>query len=231
MREPDQLVGRLAHRGEHRDDLRARLVRGDEPLGDALQLVGVADRGAAELHDDEPGRARRCAATAGTASNSIVVILRQCRQAMRRRSSTLREWVVRRSSARSASACCRGRSGSSESLKPHHVTNRWDLAWSGFDTGLAVLFLATAFAAYRRSPWVGALAAATGTLLVTDAWFDVVLESHADELRQSIAARGLRRAAAGGLLLLDRLPDRALPRAGARAGATSRAGRRAPGRG
>ena len=50
-----------------------------------------------------------------------------------------------------------------------------------------MLFLATAFAAYRRSPWVGALAGATGTLLVTDAWFDVVLESHADELRQSIA--------------------------------------------
>ena len=36
------------------------------------------------------------------------------------------------------------------------------------------------------SPWVGALAAATGTMLVVDAWFDIVLESHADELRQSI---------------------------------------------
>jgi len=74
----------------------------------------------------------------------------------------------------------------SAALKPHHVTERWDLAWSGFDTGLALLFLATALSAHRRSPWVGALAAATGTLLVTDAWFDVVLESHADELRQSI---------------------------------------------
>jgi hypothetical protein len=74
----------------------------------------------------------------------------------------------------------------SESLKPHHVTNRWDLAWSGFDTGLALFFLATAYAAYKRSPWVGALAAATGTMLVIDAWFDIVLESHADELRQSI---------------------------------------------
>jgi hypothetical protein len=74
----------------------------------------------------------------------------------------------------------------SESLSPHHETDRWDLAWSGFDSGLAVLFLATAFAAYRRSPWVGACAAATGALLVTDAWFDIVLESHADELRFSI---------------------------------------------
>ena len=44
----------------------------------------------------------------------------------------------------------------------------------------------TAFAAWRRSPWVGALAAATGTLLVTDAWFDIVLESHSDELRNAV---------------------------------------------
>ncbi|HZT91413.1 MAG TPA: hypothetical protein VFA05_05170 [Gaiellaceae bacterium] len=72
------------------------------------------------------------------------------------------------------------------SLSPQHVTDSWNLAWSGFDSGLAVLFIATALAAYRRSPWVGALAAATGTLLVTDAWFDIVLESHADERRFSI---------------------------------------------
>ena len=74
----------------------------------------------------------------------------------------------------------------SSSLPHHHVTTRWDVAWSGFDTGLALFFLATATAAYLRSPWVGALAAATGTMLIVDAWFDIVLESHADELRQSI---------------------------------------------
>jgi hypothetical protein len=104
---------------------------------------------------------------------------------MRLRPSSLREWVV----------IVFGLIGLgllpwtlwlSESLKPHHVTNSWDLAWSGFDTGLALLFIATAWAAHRRSPWVGALAAATGTLLVTDAWFDIVLESHADERRNAI---------------------------------------------
>jgi hypothetical protein len=72
------------------------------------------------------------------------------------------------------------------SLEPHHETTRWDLAWSGFDTALAVMFLLTALAAWRRSPWVGIAAGATGTLLVTDAWFDVVLESHSDELRVAI---------------------------------------------
>ena len=105
---------------------------------------------------------------------------------MRFRSWTFREWVVIGFAAIGL-ALLPWTIWLSESLKPHHVTDRWDLAWSGFDTGLAVLFLATAFAAYRRSPWVGALAGATGTLLVTDAWFDVVLESHADELRKSIA--------------------------------------------
>ncbi len=56
VREPDQLVRRLAHRREHRDDLRAGLPGRDEALRDALQLVRVADGRAAELHDDEPGR-------------------------------------------------------------------------------------------------------------------------------------------------------------------------------
>ena len=74
----------------------------------------------------------------------------------------------------------------SASLKPHHVTERWDIAWSGFDTGLALAFVTTGWAAWRRSPWVGSMAAMTGTLLLTDAWFDVVLESHGDELRRSL---------------------------------------------
>ncbi len=74
----------------------------------------------------------------------------------------------------------------SSSLSPRHETQHWDLAWSGFDTGLALAFLATALAAWRRSPWVGACAAATGTLLLTDAWFDVILESHSDELRNAL---------------------------------------------
>jgi hypothetical protein len=66
----------------------------------------------------------------------------------------------------------------STSLQPHHETERWDVAWSGFDSGLALAFILTALAAWRRSPWVSAGAAATGTLLLVDAWFDIVLESH-----------------------------------------------------
>jgi hypothetical protein len=101
------------------------------------------------------------------------------------RSWTLRHWVVAGFGA-AGLALLPWTVWLSASLSPHHVTERWDLAWSGFDTGLAILFVATAVAAHRRSAWVAALAAATGTLLITDAWFDVILESHADAMRNAV---------------------------------------------
>ena len=79
----------------------------------------------------------------------------------------------------------------SASLPPQHHSAHWDVAWSGFDVGLAVCFCGTAVAAYRRSPWVGAFAAATGTLLLTDAWFDVILESHGSEAETAILEAAL----------------------------------------
>jgi hypothetical protein len=50
----------------------------------------------------------------------------------------------------------------------------WDLAWSGFDIGLAVALGLTAGALFRRSPWLLTAAGASAALLVCDAWFDVV---------------------------------------------------------
>ena len=38
----------------------------------------------------------------------------------------------------------------SASLKPHHVTRHWDLAWSGFDSGLALAFLLTGTVVVER---------------------------------------------------------------------------------
>jgi hypothetical protein len=69
----------------------------------------------------------------------------------------------------------------SASLPAHHATENWDLAWSGFDTALAAAFLLTAVAAWRGSSWLEACAAATGTLLLADAWFDIMLESRGTE--------------------------------------------------
>ena len=104
---------------------------------------------------------------------------------MRFRPSTLREWVALAFAA-AGLGLLPWTIWLSQWLPPRHESVRWDLAWSGFDTGLALAFVFTAVAAWRRSPWVAAGAAATGTLLVTDAWFDVILESHSDELRISI---------------------------------------------
>ena len=74
----------------------------------------------------------------------------------------------------------------SSTLPPRHDSAHWDVAWSGFDVALALALCGTALAAWRRSPWVGALAGATGTLLVTDAWFDIVLESHGSEATTAV---------------------------------------------
>ncbi|HEX4520029.1 MAG TPA: hypothetical protein VH063_10660 [Gaiellaceae bacterium] len=66
-------------------------------------------------------------------------------------------------------------------LPTRHLTHHYRLAWVGFDIWLAIAFGATAIAALRLSPWLQALAALTGTMLLCDAWFDVVTAASGDE--------------------------------------------------
>ena len=66
-------------------------------------------------------------------------------------------------------------------LPTRHVTHHYRLAWVGFDIGLAIAFAATAIAVLRASPWLQPLAALTGTMLLCDAWFDVVTATSSDE--------------------------------------------------
>jgi hypothetical protein len=67
------------------------------------------------------------------------------------------------------------------SLPTRHVTRHYDVAWVGFDIALAGAFAATAYAAVRATPWLQALAAVTGTMLLCDAWFDTVTSTSHDE--------------------------------------------------
>jgi hypothetical protein len=60
------------------------------------------------------------------------------------------------------------------SLPSRKVAHHWDLAWAGFDVVLAAALLLTAFALLTRRPVASSFAAATGALLLADAWFDVV---------------------------------------------------------
>src|SRR5688572_6494393 len=49
----DQVVGRVAHRGNDDDDVIARELRSDRAAGGAVNAFGVGDTGAAEFLDDE----------------------------------------------------------------------------------------------------------------------------------------------------------------------------------
>ncbi|MEP6812001.1 MAG: hypothetical protein ABI990_03325 [Actinomycetota bacterium] len=60
------------------------------------------------------------------------------------------------------------------SLPSRHVSDHYDFAWVGFDIGLALVLGLTARAAYHGSRVLAPLAAATGAMLVCDAWFDIV---------------------------------------------------------
>jgi hypothetical protein len=67
-------------------------------------------------------------------------------------------------------------------LPSAHRADHWDVAWAGFDVLLALLLLAVAVTAWRRSPWLEGAATATAALLFVDAWFDVLTASTRDEL-------------------------------------------------
>ncbi len=72
-------------------------------------------------------------------------------------------------------------------LPARHVTVHYDLAWVGFDVGLALTFAATAWAVVRGSHWLVPFAAVTATMLCCDAWFDVTTSRPGTELLEAIA--------------------------------------------
>jgi hypothetical protein len=76
-------------------------------------------------------------------------------------------------------------------LPSRHVAYHYDVAWVGFDVGLTASFAATAWAAFRGSRWLVPLAAATGTMLCCDAWFDVVTSQSGGDMWEAIAEAAL----------------------------------------
>jgi hypothetical protein len=76
-------------------------------------------------------------------------------------------------------------------LPSRHVTLHYDLAWVGFDIALATSFAATAWAAFRGSQWLVPLAAVTGTMLLCDAWFDIVTSQPGGDTWDAIAEAAL----------------------------------------
>lgn len=60
------------------------------------------------------------------------------------------------------------------SLPTRQVSRHYDAAWVGFDVFELIALAATGLLALRRSRFLALPAAAAATLLVVDAWFDVL---------------------------------------------------------
>jgi hypothetical protein len=60
------------------------------------------------------------------------------------------------------------------SLPSRQRSPHYDIAWVGFDVLLLVALASTGYFALRRSAYLALAAAATATLLVVDAWFDIM---------------------------------------------------------
>ncbi|WP_327297691.1 MULTISPECIES: hypothetical protein [unclassified Streptomyces] len=65
--------------------------------------------------------------------------------------------------------------------------SNWSTAWVGLDALLAVGLGGTGFLLRRQDPHASAAAAATGALLLVDAWFDVTTSAPGPELTTAVA--------------------------------------------
>jgi hypothetical protein len=72
-------------------------------------------------------------------------------------------------------------------LPRHYGASHWQIAWGGFDIGLGLALAGTAVAVLRRSPLGEVAATVTGTLLVCDAWFDVLTSHGSSDVMQAVA--------------------------------------------
>jgi hypothetical protein len=71
-------------------------------------------------------------------------------------------------------------------LPDRHRDHEWRLAWVGFDAALMVAFAATAWFGWRSRQIVITAFVVTATLLLCDAWFDVVLSWGGPEQRSAV---------------------------------------------
>ena len=74
------------------------------------------------------------------------------------------------------------------SLPSRHLTHHYDLAWVGFDIALLASFAITGWFALHPSKWLVPAAAVTGTMLLCDAWFDVITSSGNEQAESILEA-------------------------------------------
>jgi hypothetical protein len=68
------------------------------------------------------------------------------------------------------------------SLPPKFDAGHWDLLWTGFDAGLICVLAYAAWVAWFHRQIIAATAIVAGTLLLCDAWFDILTSlGHRDQ--------------------------------------------------
>jgi hypothetical protein len=67
-------------------------------------------------------------------------------------------------------------------LPPKHESVHWDIVWPGLDIGIALAVAATVIGLVRLSDNVPIYATVAGTLLLCDAWFDILTSKPGTEL-------------------------------------------------
>src|SRR5215813_11189004 len=72
-------------------------------------------------------------------------------------------------------------------LPSKHLSHHWQVAWVGLDIAEVSALAATAVALLKRSPAVTVLASVAGTLLVCDAWFDVLTAQPGSDFAWALA--------------------------------------------
>jgi hypothetical protein len=72
------------------------------------------------------------------------------------------------------------------SLPTHHLSAHWDVSWTGLDVGLILAMLATGILAYFKSRWLVITSSTVGSLLLVDAWFDVMSERRVAQFYQAV---------------------------------------------
>jgi hypothetical protein len=77
------------------------------------------------------------------------------------------------------------------SLPSRQVSADYDVAWAGFDAMLLAALAGTGYFALRRSRYLATAAAAAATLLVVDAWFDVMTTLPGQRLEPVALAAGV----------------------------------------
>ena len=74
------------------------------------------------------------------------------------------------------------------SLPARQVSRHYDVAWVGFDVFELIALSATGYLALRRSRYLALASASAATLLVCDAWFDILTSPRRQVLESVVLA-------------------------------------------